>query len=388
MPLFGPPNIQKLEASRDIKKLINALSYEVVGSTRETNAIHETARDALVRIGIPAVDELIRALNNPSSCLSAAEILGKIGDRRAVEPLILVLQKGWARRWIIEALAKLGDPRAVEVLIPIAKNSSGDECIAAINALGTLGDPRAVDLLNNILKDETKNDDLRFKAAEALDQIGIAMGVEPLIANIGSFDETLKLSAEKGLIQIGTPAIGHVLKCLCNPGDADGKINESAGRVFANVGEPAEIRILYMMSHIKNWNEGGVCLGALGWIGSERSLKVLTSYFNHQYRSAAFTALGQIGDERVVRPLIDYIYRNSDDYRAIEALGKVKDPRALNSLIFALKHSSSEVRRGAAMALGNMEDKNSVEALMAAQNDSDSLVRETVTKSLEKIRHA
>ncbi|MGB8980356.1 MAG: HEAT repeat domain-containing protein [Anaerolineales bacterium] len=392
MSLFGPPNIKKLEASRNIKNLVNALSYEVTGSTLESDAIKIEARDALVRIGSPAVEELLQALNNPSACLSSVITLGRIGDVRAVEPLINVLHKGWIETWVIEALASLGDQRAVEPIIGFAKNSStpdtpSDKCsIAAINALGELGDPRAVNVLNALLKDDANNDNLRAKAAKALDQIGIAMGVETFIANLAAIDDALTTSAESELTQIGVPAIGHVLNYLFKPGDPDGKIDKSAGRVFANVGEPAEIRILYALKHHHNWNEAGVCIGALGWIGSERSLKVILSYINHQYRSAAFTALGQIGDERVVKPLIDYIYRNSDDHRAVSALGKVKDHRALNSLILALKQSSSNVRMGAAIALGNLEEKSSVEALIAALNDDDFLVWETAAKSLGKIK--
>ena len=56
---------------------------------------------ALARIGRPAVDFLIPALDNKDSVvrLRAAWALGQIGDARAVDPLILTLRDGdWAVR--------------------------------------------------------------------------------------------------------------------------------------------------------------------------------------------------------------------------------------------------------------------------------------------------
>ena len=57
MPLFGPPNVDKLKAKRDVKGLSRALSYQ---------------KD----------DEVRRR---------AAKALGEIGDAQAVEPLTAAL---------------------------------------------------------------------------------------------------------------------------------------------------------------------------------------------------------------------------------------------------------------------------------------------------------
>ena len=58
MPLFGPPNVKKLIAKGNVKGLIKALGYD---------------KDRIVRV-------------------NAVEALGKIGDTRAVEPLIAALK--------------------------------------------------------------------------------------------------------------------------------------------------------------------------------------------------------------------------------------------------------------------------------------------------------
>ena len=52
MWLFGPPNVEKMKAKRDVKGLIKALHYENDGNVRSAAAM------ALIAIGAPAVGPL------------------------------------------------------------------------------------------------------------------------------------------------------------------------------------------------------------------------------------------------------------------------------------------------------------------------------------------
>ncbi len=74
MPLFGPPNVAKLEAKRDAPGLIKALGSQKDGPVRK----------------------------------AAAGALGQIGDARPVEPLI-----GWRcdRAWIAPRVLSLSSRR-------------------------------------------------------------------------------------------------------------------------------------------------------------------------------------------------------------------------------------------------------------------------------------
>ena len=79
------------------------------------------ASEALVEIGLPAVESLITALQDDAEIVReyAAEVLGKIGDHRAVEPLLLAALKDgdrYVREEAAEALWKMKDPRAIEAL--------------------------------------------------------------------------------------------------------------------------------------------------------------------------------------------------------------------------------------------------------------------------------
>jgi HEAT repeat protein len=116
MALFGPPNIEKLAARRNVKSLIKALNYE-----KSVDIRREAAR-ALGKIGeAQAVEPLSAALKDGKYSVRemAAWGLGAIGDARAVEPLITALEDRDedVRRHVLEALGAIGDSRAVGPLI-------------------------------------------------------------------------------------------------------------------------------------------------------------------------------------------------------------------------------------------------------------------------------
>jgi hypothetical protein len=109
------PNIKKLEAKGDLSGLIKVLSKSLWDNERKE------VLKAFVRIGEPAVDPLIFALNHKSWIVwdSTAEALGEIRDKRAVEPLIKALKdENWAVRVsVAKALYYIGDKRAIEPVV-------------------------------------------------------------------------------------------------------------------------------------------------------------------------------------------------------------------------------------------------------------------------------
>jgi len=208
MFLFGPPNIEKMKARRDVKALIQALGYKKdymirdaaakslgelgdpravqpliaalrdesllvrctaaqalgwIGDPRAAGAlitalddsvidVQEYAAEALVKIGSPAVDALIAALSTSQGSVKehVAKILGMIGDIRAAEPLIAALkaQSSSVRRAAAIALGKIGDPCAVDPLIFVLDDQHGEVARAAANALKRIGDPRGIEHVN------------------------------------------------------------------------------------------------------------------------------------------------------------------------------------------------------------------------------------------------
>ena len=199
MGLFGPPDIEKLQAEGDVIRLSKALGY------KQDNKIRLAAVAALAELGdTEAVEPLIATLSDPDVELRKAVItaLGYLGDSRALEPLVMALaDPSWSvYATAVDALGALGDPRAAPALIAAMGRSTvmvqletsdalvrigapeevllealaGDDVFVrrvAVRALGPLGDSRAVEPLISVLAN-TKSAILRGEAAEALGQIG------------------------------------------------------------------------------------------------------------------------------------------------------------------------------------------------------------------------
>ena len=85
MPLFGPPNAEKLAAKHDLKGLIKALGYQ------KDSGVRRAATFGLGKLGdVRAVEPLVGALRDVSPGVREGAVLAleAIGDVRAVEPLI------------------------------------------------------------------------------------------------------------------------------------------------------------------------------------------------------------------------------------------------------------------------------------------------------------
>ena len=221
----GPEKQEENEKQDKVEETFVGPYISKLAGTKADQAVEE-----LAKIGTPAVEPLISALENTDLIYHAAEALGKIGDRRAVEPLIAVLtdshecehydsvvralgeigdaravlplveaiegsnpnrqflsdQSDWGmyssyikNRFIdtaIEALSKIDDPKAIEPLMQVFKSYKGKNRPylqkALINAMSNTGDPRAIDILS-AARDEKHLHEIASEALKKLEQTGI-----------------------------------------------------------------------------------------------------------------------------------------------------------------------------------------------------------------------
>lgn len=114
----------KIEDPRAVTPLIKTLNDEDTDVRRK-------AKMALEKFGYYAVEPLIEALKQKDAIIriNSAEVLGKIGDPRAITPLINSLdpkkkrdKNKYVRAKIVEALGKISDDRAVKILKKEAKS--------------------------------------------------------------------------------------------------------------------------------------------------------------------------------------------------------------------------------------------------------------------------
>ena len=145
-----------------------------------------------------AVPMLIHALKdeNVNVVYNVVECLGDIGDRRAVPPLMQLLQE-YADEWVhvatLEALGKIGDQRVVDLLLSLVNKEFVVDPL--INALGILGDSRAIPVLLTYVKGDDR--DIRELAVKAL--VTIWEEIEGIAALTGvsyELDATQKILAQ------------------------------------------------------------------------------------------------------------------------------------------------------------------------------------------------
>ncbi len=285
----------------------------------------------------------------------AAESLGKLGDARAVEPLINALHHsdGDIRSSAADALVELGGVGAVEPLITALRDPVGDVRLRAAYVLGKLGDARAVDPLITALYDP--NEDVCRRASAALVELGNPQAVDPLIAALRDPNGDVRRHAAYILGELGdTRAIESLIAALR---DSDRVVRLHAAAALV------QLRDVGVQPLIAALHDSDV-----------------------EVRFRAAVALTKLGDE-AVEPLIAALRDTNEDVRQriIDILGKLRDVRSVEPLIAALHDPMWSVRKSAAIALGQLEDKQAVESLIIALRDPDGNVRSSAATALGRL---
>ncbi len=127
-------------------------------------------------------------------------------------------------------------------------------------------------------------------------------------------------------------------------------------------------------------------LAAIGPPAANPLLRLLSSDDSELRRWAA-VALGEIGDQKAVDPLLGMLEDSRSEVRkaASLALGEIGDVRAVPGLVQALANRDLETRRAAAEALGAIGAEGAMDALATAVRDQSELVQLSAIGALGKI---
>jgi HEAT repeat protein len=173
--------------------MFKALKLMQLASALKSKGNSQEAYSAVLELGRlgndKAVDLLIGALGRRDGVTrSAARELGRIRDQRAMPALIALLGDTSMNQAAVDALLAFGE-KAVDPLLNVLKTGNGDARQAASLALGELRDKRAVEPLILIVQ----TDDVyavRTAAVNALGQIKDGRAIWVLVATLRMRDET------------------------------------------------------------------------------------------------------------------------------------------------------------------------------------------------------
>ncbi|HWS89056.1 MAG TPA: HEAT repeat domain-containing protein [Pyrinomonadaceae bacterium] len=255
-----------------------------------------------------------------------------------------------------------------------------------IELLGLLKDPRGVRHLAAAFRDIERRYDHRFRetAFNALGQIEGEETIEFLISLLiadGAFREV-----PRALLEIGEPAAAPLKRAY----EEHVVLRRHEGELLARVVGEGAVGVL--VKRLKDpdeevRDETERALKILGKVAVPQVLP-LTRDENGETRRRAVRVLGSVGDMRAFERVIELVFSGTPEDRAaaIEALGGFPFEHAGPNLRGLLRSARSEVRVGAARALGRYEgSKEALKLLTEAGRDKDKQVR---LQAIESIRVA
>ncbi|TET35657.1 MAG: HEAT repeat domain-containing protein [Planctomycetota bacterium] len=213
--------LSEIGGSRIAKMLLEMLVEETNPEKRRSiiNVLGKTGEEC-------AVESLIALLKKPIPKSfdrnAAALALGRMGDKRAVKPLLELLGKVenmFLRREIIGTLAQVRDERAVDPLIALLETGSRYDIESAARALGLIGNTRAVAPLINVLEGDYFTNPKR-SAINALGRLGATEAISSLAKILGETERPrLRTCAAVALANIEGESVNDILRSSLKNGN-------------------------------------------------------------------------------------------------------------------------------------------------------------------------
>jgi HEAT repeat protein len=342
---------------------------------------------------------------------AAARALGKLKDKRAVEPLIGTLKDPEVnvRTFSAWALGEIQDSRAIEPLCSSLFDKETKVRDQSFEALRKFREPTSRKIMVNAL---IKGAKINSSASGTLWKLISLEGKEVILRAVedpqGDKAKTLRNYID--LMEANIQNISDIgTKALVDYPDRGMVISELANYITSQTGTPTQS--LSMLGRLKDprvlpilldaFKKGKdsyyrlAVVNAIGDLGDKEAAAFLLEILvdDKEFsgaRMAAARALGKFGDARAVEPLLQILRderANKDMKRdAASVLGTFRDRRAVEPLISILINRNEVIwlRVAAASSLGNIGDERAIGPLQEALKDP--YIKDTAQAAIEKIR--
>ena len=262
------------------------------------------------------------------------EALGKIGEKKAVKPLIRLLNRSKdnaVKLLVIHALGKLGSDDAVEALTKVYKNRTSDNFLVknSIIALGDIASEKSLDTLLEAMFEERRGNSFYREASFAM-------------------------------YQIGKPAVDILMEGF--------NLNKEIIRnKMAKAKDPDKLKIaVYLktatiLGDLKATKAVDMLVDKLSFKSDYEDLQLMVIM-------TVASALGKIGDKRALEPIIKLLPEEEATARKhySDALFEINDPSAIPALSKVIHIGEYDPRHAAAEALTKMGGENEITAIDGA----------------------
>jgi len=290
-----------------------------------------------------------------------ADIFSINKDRAAVSGLLDALQGDYftVRARAALALGRIGDAKALLPLLVALKDREDEVRIAACLALGFFKEPSTFDDITNVLLDDPKIE-VRQAAAKALGNTAHPAAVPYLMEALhDSFWWYEREYAAADLLhaieKMNGAAIDPLIKAL---EDKEGTVRKFAASLLGKLGDPRAIEPLSMTLYDMHHDVGRAAAESLAKFGAP-ALGVLVEALSHP--------------EMWIR------------IHSVNALGSIKDPRVASALLEMLNDPEREVQKQVILTLGELNDARTLPALQEiasrrADRELHTLAKEAIAK--------
>lgn len=330
-----------------------------------------------------AVEPLILALANADVWLAPriADILTRHGEL-VVDPLMAVLGDSGrhpARAWAANVLGEVRAQRAFPALVRALGDHDDELRAKAATALGRLGDRRAIGpLLEHLLTDPAPF--VRVRIASTLGQFGGPEVIDRLVRALGDPAWWVRMRSVEALEQIGSIAEGPLLVALDDP---DPEIRERAAVSLERLGVPGNlVRLIESGEGASEVSQTLVRFAAAGtrellaellFHPAVQVRQAVVTAMRQSARRDLATELTQVAStdsEPSIRSL------------AFDTLCALRVTQALPAALAGLADTDHRVRTMALRLVGELGGKDVIEILRAHTADPEPSVRAAAARAL------
>jgi HEAT repeat protein len=231
-----------------------------------------------------------------------------------------------------------------------------------------------------------RDPDVQYEAAGALGDIRDPGAVEPLVTALKNDEISgVRWKAAEALSKIGAPAVDALIGALRHDDD---DVRWKAAIALGEIGDPRSIDPLLILLCNEDRFVKSHAAYALSMIG-EPAVDPLICALNEgdgNLRWGAAIALGKIQNPRAIEPLIRALADKYENVRAesAAALAAMGKP-ALEPLLQFLKFSDGDARLEVVTALGELHDTDAIQPLIQLLENADEEERKAIANALDAI---
>ena len=323
--------------------------------------------------GTTCLEQVTLSLTSADPAVQRAVItvLGLIGDKRSVNPLIAECRREHLRPACIEALAAIG---SVEAEFLIAKYADGDveaQCLIAF-VCGELALKEAEGVFRNGM--HSLSPELRFVAAQAAGKAGLLTLADELVLLLDDEESQVRKGALEALSRLATIAYGEVSSIIAGLVTSASPTKRYYGALLlSSCKDPDKLLLLIKDPDPKVRRTAIAALAEMGVTQSVGSIVIALADEDGGVRMAAATALGRVGGEEVREPLLMAL-RDSSPWvcrAAVKSLVCHGFSEAFTDIASLVHDSPGMVRIAALEGLGELDWDRALPHMIEALADPD-----------------